>query len=544
MRGISKSFGDVRALVDVDFELRHEEVHALAGENGAGKTTLMNVLAGLYQPDAGEIRVDGRPVRIGSPRAAIELGIGMVHQHFELVAPFTAYENIVLGAEGGGWRNGRSGRRAEIARLMEHYGLSVDLDAQIRDLPIGVQQKIEILKAVSRGARVLILDEPTTHLTLQEVDRLFETVRQLVAGGLTVVLITHKLREIRGIGDRVTVMRRGRVAATVEGAGLTEERLVGLLMGTDGAATARTNTPGEPSLTLEALRAAANERRQDAGESLLRLEGVSARGSVGDLVLADCSLDLRPGEIVGVAGVAGNGQRDLGDVIAGIQPIVTGRLFVGGRDLTDATVRDRLLAGIAYIPEDRLREGILPHLSLGETLVLGPHHALFGTSVVFDERRVDALARAVIAEYDVAAPDEHVPAARLSGGNIQKVLIARAMLVLQQARVGVLVAMNPTRGLDIGATRSVHRRFEGLRERGDAVLLVSEDLDELRRLSDHIVVMYRGRIVGTFQRPAFDPYQIGALMTGMATGTDGGPPNETGGGTGGAETTRPGRDSR
>ena len=515
MRGIAKRFGEVVALDSVDFSLRRREVHALAGENGAGKTTLMNVLAGLYQADAGEVAIDGRPVRIGSPRDALKLGIGMVHQHFELVQPFTALENIVLGAEGGGWRLRKADRRRDVVALMERYGLTVDLDARVRDVSIGVQQKVEILKALFRGVDTLILDEPTTHLTPQEVDGLFGTMRQLVVGGLTVVLITHKLREIRGLCDRVTVMRRGRIAGTVERAEASEERLVELLMGSRQGAPgvavglAASDRPDRPTGA-----AIADAPERPDGRPVLELDGITVLAPDRRPVLDDCSLEVRAGEVLGVAGVAGNGQRELAEAIVGTRAVSEGRLRVGGRDLTGASVRERLLAGVAYVPEDRLREGILPRLSVAETFVLGPHHALFKGGWAFDERRARSLATEAIEEYRVVAPSERAPTARLSGGNIQKVLIARAMLLAKMAKSAVLVALNPARGLDIGTMAFVHRRLLELRDRGGAVLLVSEDLDELTRLSDRIVVMYRGRIAGRFARGEFDPYRIGALMAG------------------------------
>jgi len=344
LRGISKRFGDVQALAGVDFALRRHEVHVVAGENGAGKTTLMNVLAGLYRPDAGEIAIDGRPVHIGSPRDALRLGIGMVHQHFELVGPFTALENIVLGAERSAWRLRPRAQRQALEALMQRYGLVVDLDARVRDVSVGVQQKIEILKALFRGVNVLILDEPTTHLTPQEVDGMFATMRQLVGGGLTVVLITHKLREIRAVGDRVTVMRRGQVVGTLERAEASEERLVELLM---GARASERSAPAAPP-------------PRPSGAPLLEMDGVSVLGADGRPVLDQCSLAVRPGEILGIAGVAGNGQRELAEAIVGLRPIASGRLRVGGRDLATASVRDRLLAGLAYVPEDRLGEASCP----------------------------------------------------------------------------------------------------------------------------------------------------------------------------------------
>ena len=501
MRGISKRFDRVQALVGVDFSLRRREVHALVGENGAGKTTLMNVLAGLCQPDAGKIVMDGRPVRISSPRRALELGIGMVHQHFELVPAFTALENIILGNEGRGlWL--RQGQQRKLAEgLMQRYGIGVELDAPVRHLSIGVQQKVEILKVLFRGVELLILDEPTTHLTPQEVDGLFATIRRLVQGGLTVVLITHKLREILGIGDRITVMRRGRVVGTLDRAEADEDRLVELIIGRRGGVE-RNAAPPPPS--------------RPPGEPILELDRASALGGDRRPAFQDCSFQVRAGEMLGVAGVAGNGQRELAEAIVGLRPLSAGRLRLRGRDISRSSARDRLLAGVAYVPEDRLREGILPHLSLAETFALGLHESILGRRWMLDERRMRSLAREAIKEYAIAVPNEQMPTAKLSGGNIQKVLVARAMLLASRRSSGVLVAMNPTRGLDIGTTEFVHRRLLELRDRGGGVLLVSEDLDELMRFSDRILVLYRGRITASFERADFDAYRIGSMMAGTA----------------------------
>ena len=475
-------------------ELRPREVHVLAGENGSGKTTLMNVLAGLYRPDAGGVWVDGCQVAFGSPRDALKLGIGMVHQHFELVGPFTALESVLLGQEGGGWRLHLSQRRRAVESLMRRFGLVVNLDARIHDLSVGVQQKVEILKALYRGVELLILDEPTTHLTPQEVDSLFATIRDLVGAGLSVVLITHKLREIRDIGDRVSIMRRGEVVATLERADASEARLIELLM-------------GQPQRLAEEA-SVRPVRPASTGDSLLSLDHVSAAG------LVDCSFDLRSGEIVGLAGVAGNGQRELAEAVVGTRPVLAGRLVLGGQDVTRASVRQRLLLGLGYVPEDRLREGILPRLSLAETFALGPHHALFRSRWRFDGHLVRGLARQAIQEYGIVAPSERIATARLSGGTIQKVLVARAIRVATAGATSVLLAMNPTRGLDLGTTAFVHRRLFELREAGGGVLLISEDLDELLRLSDRILVTYRGRIAGELGRAEFDAYRIGSLMAG------------------------------
>jgi simple sugar transport system ATP-binding protein len=455
----------------------------------------MNVLAGLYRPDAGTVWLEGRQVVFGSPRDALRLGVGMVHQHFELVGPFTALECVLLGQEGGGWRLRLSARRRAVESVMRRYGLEVDLAARVDTLSIGVQQKVEILKALYRGVQLLILDEPTTHLTPQEVDGLFATMRDLVAAGLTVVLITHKLREIRDIGDRVSVMRRGQIVATLDRAEASESRLVELLMGRREAQEAAVRPRPAPATPTA---------------SVLRLDRVSAAG------LTDCSLEVRAGEIVGLAGVAGNGQRELAETVVGTRPVVAGRLELGSRDVTRASVRERLLLGLGYVPEDRLREGILPRLSLAESFALGQHHTLFRSRWRFDERLVFRLARQAVTEYRVAAPGEWVQTARLSGGNIQKVLVARAMRVATAsgAPASLLLALNPVRGLDLATTDFVHRRLADVRDRGGGVLLVSEDLDELLRVSDRLLVMHRGRIVGQLGRAEFDAYRIGGLMTG------------------------------
>lgn len=493
LRHVSKHFGDVLALDEANLQLRPNEVHVVAGENGSGKTTLMNVLSGLYQPDTGGIWIDDRAVAFNSPRDALRLGIGMVHQHFEQVRPFSALENIVLGHEGPGWRLRLSERKHLVETVMRRYGLDLDLDRAVRDVSIGVQQKIEILKALYRGVRLLILDEPTTHLTPQEVDGLFATVRQLAHDGLSVVLITHKIREIRDVGDSISILRRGQVVATLARSEASEARLVELLMGNRVAqSSARTDRP-----------------RPFSELPVLRLEHIVAPP------INNCTLHVRGGEIVGVAGVAGNGQPELAEIIVGTRPIVSGVLHLGARDVTHASVRARLRVGLGYIPEDRLRDGILPRLSVAETFALGPHHTLFQGHSLYDVSRIRQLARAAIEEFSVVTPSEQTPTARLSGGNIQKVIVARAVKETSTRHGSMLVAMNPTRGVDLGTTSFVHARLAELADQGNGILLISEDLDELVRLSDRLVVMYRGEIVGQFVRPEFDVYRIGSLMTGV-----------------------------
>ncbi|HXF83065.1 MAG TPA: ABC transporter ATP-binding protein [bacterium] len=495
MRGITKRFGEVQALDGADLVLHRGEIHALLGENGAGKTTLMNILSGLYRPDAGTIAVEGRPVTIAAPRDALRAGIGMVHQHFELVPPFTVLENIILGREGSPWLR-RAAARAAVQALADRYGIALDLDARVRGLAVGVQQKVEILKALYRGVRVLILDEPTTLLAPQEVDTLFGTIAEFTAQGLTVVFITHKIREALAVSARITVMRRGRAVATRLRAEADERELVRLMVGELSRTTADPAPPpgrgGPPALAVADL-VVADDR--------------------GGRAVAGCTFAVHPGEIVGVAGVAGNGQKELGEAIIGLRPALSGTITLGGADVRRWPVRARLAGGLAVIPEDRLRDGILPGMSLDETLVLGPHQFMFPRGR-YDRGRALAAARAAIAEYGIAAPDARLPSAHLSGGNIQKLLAARAFLLAAHAGSRVLLAMHPTRGLDVRATEFLHGRLRAFARAGGAVLLVSEDLDELMALCDRLLVLYRGAIAGAFERPAFDPYRIGAAAAG------------------------------
>jgi simple sugar transport system ATP-binding protein len=498
LRGVAKRFGDTVALRGVDLDLRRGEIHGLLGENGAGKTTLMNVLSGLYRADAGSIALDGRPVEIASPADALRLGVGMVHQHVELIGTFTALENILLGAEGGAWRLRLDRRRAAVEAIAGRFGLPVPLDAPVAVLAAGVQQKIEILKALHRGVEILILDEPTTMLTPQEVDGLFATIRTLAAGGVTVVFITHKIREILANCDRVTVMRGGQVVATVDRAATSEAHLVELMMGERG----------------QVASAAGDGGGAGAGTTVLEARGLGVTRGAGLRVVGDVSVVLRAGELVGVAGVAGNGQRELAEAIVGLLPIDAGTLLIAGRDLTRASVRERIAAGLAYVPEDRIHDGILPGLSVAENLVLGLHPYAFARRNLFDRRTARELARRAIAEYGIQARDADARAVELSGGNIQKILVARAMALAGLTRGVALVATNPTRGLDVRATAFVRGRLRAFARGGGGVLLISEDLDELLELCDRVAVMYRGTLMADLARADFDPYRIGALMAG------------------------------
>ncbi|MEK6711580.1 MAG: ABC transporter ATP-binding protein [Nitrospinota bacterium] len=503
MRGICKRFGEVIALDRVDLEAAKGEIHALLGENGAGKTTIMNILSGLYRADAGEIRIDGAPARIRSPKNAIALRIGMVHQHVELIGNFTALENILLGHEGSRWLLRTENQRGTVEQVASRYGLSVPLDARVKALPVGIQQKIEILKALCRGADVLILDEPTTMLTPQEVDALFATIRKIAEGGLTVIFITHKIKEVLANSDRITVFRGGRNVGTVRRVEASREVLVQMMVGERGMVSSADRSRGGAALS---------------GPPALSVQGLSIRH--GDIhLLKDVSFDVPSGAIVGLAGVSGNGQRELAEAIAGLLPIQSGEVMVRGRSAKHLAVAARIGLGLVLIPQNRIEEGILPSLSLAENFVLGLHPYLlkqlgFMGARFFDQESARAMARAAIQEYNVLARNENVPSAHLSGGNIQKVVVARAMALFRSIRGAALIANNPTRGLDIMASAFVHARLREVRDGGGGVLLISEDLDELFALCDRVLVIHSGEILGSFDGPGYDAYLIGALMAG------------------------------
>jgi simple sugar transport system ATP-binding protein len=495
MRGITKRFPGVVANDGVDFEAAAGEVHALLGENGAGKSTLSNILTGLYRPDEGEIFLDGQRVHFGSPRDALDAGIFMVHQHFRLVEPFTVAENIVLGdhrGEGRTFRLRRAAIEARVGELSRRYGLHVDSRAHIWQLSLGEQQRVEILKALYREARVLVLDEPTAVLTPQEADALFVTLREMAGEGRTVIFISHKLHEVKAVSDRVTVLRGGRVVATVATADATPRSLAALMVGRelDGGGTSRAHAPGEP---------------------VLELTGVSAADDRGGTGLRNVSISLRAGEIVAIAGVAGNGQRELAETIAGIRTPTSGTITVAGKRLSGGDPRKALAAGIAYVPEDRLGTGVAPSLSIASNLVLRSYRARHTShGPLLRLGRIRERAHELMSRYRIAAPGPHVPARLLSGGNLQKVVLAREF----SGRPRVLVAASPTRGLDVGAIETVHAYLNDAAADGVGVLLVSEDLDEILALADRIAVMYEGEIVGETSRADANVEEIGLLMAG------------------------------
>ena len=500
MYGVSKSFGEVVALDAVDFEAGEGEIHALLGENGAGKTTLMNILSGLYRMDDGQIAIDGREVEVRSPQDAIRAGVGMVHQHVELIGNFTALENILLGREGSRWKLDVDARRSSVEELAANYGLSIPLDEQVKTLPAGIQQKVEILKALYHGADILILDEPTTMLTPHEVDGLFSILKSFAKEGLTVVFITHKIQEVLDNCDRITVFRGGRKIDTILRVDATREILVQMMMGERGLPP-EGERPTGPSAARE-------------GHPALSVREVHTSSKWG-VPLKDVAFDVPRGLIVGLAGISGNGQKELAEALAGLIEIQEGEVHLGGEEVTGLSVSERIARGMSLIPQDRIEEGILPGLSLAENFVLGLHPHIFKRRGIFERETAHELGRNAIAEFNILARNEHVPAAHLSGGNIQKTIVARSVMLAHKTGGKVMIANNPTRGLDVMAASFVHGRLQELRAQGAGVLLISEDLDELRLMSDRIIVIYAGEISGAFDGPEYDIYQIGSLMAGQ-----------------------------
>jgi simple sugar transport system ATP-binding protein len=480
----------------VDFEAAVGEVHALLGENGAGKTTLSNILTGLYRPDEGAVVLLGEPVTFHSPRDALDAGIAMVHQHFRLVSPFTVAENVVLGDHRDVGRTfvlrSREIER-RVADLSSRYGLAVDPRARIWQLSVGEQQRVEILKALYKEARVLILDEPTAVLTPQEAVALFETVRAMADDGRTIIFISHKLHEVKAVADRVTVLRRGRSVATVPAADATPRSLAALMVGRE----------------VEIGRPADDVR--EPGDAVLELEGISAEGDRGTPAVRDVSLTVRGGEIVAIAGVAGNGQRELAEAITGMRPLTGGQVSVQGRRLRNGDPRGAIAAGIAYVPEDRLGTGVAPGLSVAANVVLKSYRRpplARGPLIVL--RRIREAADRIIHRYDVRTAGPQVPAWQLSGGNLQKVVLGREF----SAEPVVLVVAAPTRGLDVAGIETVHTYLREAAADGVGVLVISEDLDEILALADRIAVMFEGAIVGERDTAPATVEELGLLMAG------------------------------
>lgn len=507
MKGVRKSFGTVVALQDVDLSLNAKEIRGLLGGNGAGKTTLMNVLYGLYRPDAGEISIHGTPVDIQSPKDAIRHGIGMVHQHFLQVDNFTVLQNIVLGTS---LKNrpalNLQAEEAKVRELAERFGLEVDPRTVIEDLPIGTRQKVEILKALYRGVEVLILDEPTTNLTPQEVDSLFQSLRVMVDAGMSVVFITHKIREALDVCDSISVLRDGRNVFTVPRNEASEDVLVKGMVGE--------KLDVEASLLFSAE--GPSERASVAGDTpLLQVDRLAVHGEGGVFAVHDCTFQVHKGEIFGIAGVAGNGQRELAESLIGIRPIVRGHAAIDGVNVAETDTEHLLERGVTYIPEDRLHDGFLPAANVAQNLILGYHRQEpYSEGGFLDWKAIFRTARELILEYDIRTPGPGATAANLSGGNIQRMMLARAF----SRPAKLLVAHNPTRGLDIPSTEFVYEKLLEQRQQGAATLLLSEDLDELLLLCDRIAAIYRGEIVGALKQDEFDKYALGRMMGGVEKG--------------------------
>ncbi|WP_319772676.1 ABC transporter ATP-binding protein [Breoghania sp.] len=494
--GIDKSFGPVRANKDINLTVGKGSIHGIVGENGAGKSTLMSIIYGFYSADAGEIRISGKPVKIPDSKTAIASGIGMVHQHFMLVDNFTVLENVMLGAEGGLMLNvGIARARKELKRLADEYGLTVDLDAEVGELPVGLQQRVEILKALYRGADILILDEPTGVLTPAEADHLFRILRTLRDEGKTVLLITHKLREIMAVTDKVSVMRRGEIVATRSTSQTSVEQLAELMVGR--------------SVLLDVNKGPANP-----GRAVLEVCGLTVRDARGVVRVDDASFTVHAGEIVGIAGVSGNGQSQLLEALAGIRKWEKGTVLVDGEDVMadgkvdPAEIRDR---GVAHVPEDRHRMGLVNAFAEYENAVLGYHRdPKYAAGMMLDIAAMRADAMAKIEAYDIRPPSCLLKTSMFSGGNQQKIVLAREI----ERDPVVLLVGQPTRGVDIGAIEFIHKRLIELRDAGKGVLLVSVELDEIRMLADRVLVMFDGKLVGE-RPPEASEQEFGLLMAGV-----------------------------
>jgi simple sugar transport system ATP-binding protein len=493
MRNVTKRFGDVLANDGINMRVADRSIHAIIGENGAGKSTAMNILYGFYKADEGEVLIDGVPRSISSPADAIDLGLGMVHQHFMLVEPLTVTENIILGAEPGtdlaiNYKQARS----RVAEISKQYGFRINPDTRIADLSVGQQQRVEILKTLYRGARILILDEPTAVLTPQEVAEMFSILRRLRDQGNTIIIITHKLAEVLALSDNITVMRDGRVVGDLATAEATAEGLAKMMVGR------------EVLLRVE-------KKPADPKEAVLTVRDLTLRVSEGRPVLDRVSFEVRAGETLGIAGVEGNGQTELIEIIAGLVHQTDGEILLKGESINSLDTHRRKRLGIAHIPEDRHRRGLLLPFDLAANSILGVHHdPPIAGAVLLDTGVIDERAARLVQEYDVRPPNIRLPARALSGGNQQKLIVAREFDI----RPKLVLVAQPTRGVDIGATEFIHRKLIELRDAGAAVLLVSAELDEVLSLSDRVIVIYEGRVVGEVDPRSVSEEEIGLMMTG------------------------------
>lgn len=493
MQGIVKKFPGVLANDHVDFDVKAGEIHALLGENGAGKSTLMKILYGLYHPDEGQVLLNGKPIRINSPTDSINYGIGMIHQHFMLVDNLSVAENVALGL-----KSSREPRldldvvSDRIRELAEKYGLQIDPRVKISRLAVGERQRVEIVKALYRGAALLVLDEPTAVLIPQEVDDLFRIFKQMAKDGHTLIFISHKLDEIIDLASRVTVLRDGKVVGARQIEGVTKQELASMMVGRE--------------VSLERTRPDV-----EVGEIRLSMKNINAVSQDGHPLLKNVNLEVRSGEIVGLAGVSGNGQRQVAEVIAGLWPVSDGRIMLGDQDVTDFTPSERLGSGFSYIPEERMHDGAIKDFSVAENLILQDHiNSPYSKGIFLEFNEIADHAAEMICSYSIKTPSQETPIKSLSGGNIQKLILAREL----SRKPRFLIAAQPTRGVDIGATEYIHNQLLEQRSAGLATLLISEDLDEVQALSDRIVVIFEGEIMGEVSHDEATAEKLGLMMAG------------------------------
>ncbi|WP_019422760.1 ABC transporter ATP-binding protein [Paenibacillus sp. OSY-SE] len=499
LKGITKRFPGIVANDQISLQLRKGEIHALLGENGAGKSTLMNIVFGLYQPDEGIIELNGQPIVMDGPNKAIECGIGMVHQHFKLVPPFTVTENIILGMEPKrGFGTDLKGAASRIAELSKQYGLNVNPEAKIESISIGMQQRVEIMKTLYRGAEIIIFDEPTAVLTPQEITELLQIMKRLVDEGKSILLITHKLKEIMDVADRCTIIRRGKMIETVTVADTNQETLAEKMVG-------------------HRVQFKTDKRPANPQDSLLDIANLVVTAENGQRAVDGISLSIRAGEVVGIAGVDGNGQTELIEAITGMRPIESGTIRLEGRDVKHGSPRTASEAGISYIPQDRHKHGLVLDFDVSENAVLKSYYEeRFNHKGLLDRQAIEEVAERHVEQFDIRTPGIHTPVRSMSGGNQQKLIIARE--IAKEPKL--LIAAQPTRGLDVGAIEFVHKQLIAERDKGKAVLLVSFELDEIINVSDRILVMFNGRFVGETTPETTSDQELGLLMAGKHQGGD------------------------
>lgn len=496
MRDIVKQFGEFRANDQINLQVKRGQIHALLGENGAGKSTLMNQLSGLLQPTAGDILINGQKVIVDSPSKAAELGIGMVHQHFMLIDAFTVTENIILGSEPvNGLKLNTKAAATEIEKLSEQYGLDVDPNALAGDISVGMQQRVEILKTLYRGADILIFDEPTAVLTPQEIDELMTILKGLAAEGKSVILITHKLDEIKAVADQVTVIRRGKSIDSFPVAGVSSQELADIMVGRSVSLFSTEKEPAHPT------------------DTILSVSDLTVKDARGVEVVKNLSLDFRAGEVVGIAGIDGNGQSEFISALTGLMPTASGKVTLKGKDITNKKPRQITESGVGHIPEDRHRFGLELDMTLAENIALQTYYkAPMSKAGVLDYDKINAHARELIEKFDVRTVNELVPASALSGGNQQKAIIAREL----DRDADFVIAAQPTRGLDVGAIEYIHQQLINQRDAGKAVMLVSFELDEILNVADRIAVISHGEITGVVDANETSKNELGLLMAGMS----------------------------